>query len=188
MFRYKTKIALSLLALLMTASTLVYADCQRKISLTITDAGNASDISVTAEIRSKGRRQRFIVVTGVVKALTGGALLVLLPSYGFSLALTLTAVFVYESIAQLVFAYPSRRVSLLALSNGWLHLAVLLGAGLQILTISLPGLSLLLGLEPFGLPVLLWIVVGVLLSWLGADIFSRVAWAQGHQSSSQRNK
>lgn len=126
---------------------------------------------------------RFIVVTGVVKALTGGALLVLLPLYGFSLAVTRTAVFLYESVAQLVFAYPSRHVSVLPLTNGWLHLAVLMGAGLQIMTIALPSLRLLLGLEPLGLPVLIWIAGGVLLSWLVAEIFSRVAWERGHRSA-----
>jgi P-type Ca2+ transporter type 2C len=124
---------------------------------------------------------RFIMVTGVVKALTGGALLVLLPLYGFSLAVTRTAVFLYESIAQLVFAYPSRRVSVLPLPNGWLHLAVLFGAGLQILTIALPSLRLLLGLEPLGLQILLWMAGGVLVSWLVAEVFSRFAWARGHR-------
>ena len=59
---------------------------------------------------------RFIVVTGVVKALMGGVLLVALPRYGLGLNATRSAVFLYESIAQLVFAYPSRRVSVLPLS------------------------------------------------------------------------
>ncbi|MDX2031174.1 MAG: cation-transporting P-type ATPase [Blastocatellia bacterium] len=124
---------------------------------------------------------RFIIVTGLVKALMGGVLLVLLPRYGFNLAVTRSAVFLYESIAQLVFAYPSRRVSVLPMPNGWLHLAVLFGAGLQILTITFPSLRLLLGLEPLQLPILLWLAGGVLLSWLAAEVFSRVAWAHGRQ-------
>ncbi len=124
---------------------------------------------------------RFIVVTGVVKALMGGVLLVLLPRYGFGLAVTRTAVFLYESIAQLVFAYPSRRISVLPRFNGWLHLAVLLGAALQILTITLPTLRLMLGLEPLDLSALAWMVGGVLLSWLVAEVYSRASWARGHQ-------
>ena len=126
---------------------------------------------------------RFIITTGVVKALTGGVLLVLLPRYGFNLAVTRSGVFLYESIAQLVFAYPSRRVSVLPMANGWLHLAVLLGVGLQVLTITLPSLRFLLGLEPLGLRVLFWIGGGVLMSWLVAEVFSRFAWARGNQSS-----
>ena len=124
---------------------------------------------------------RFIVVTGVAKALTGGTLLVLLPRYGFSLALTRTAVFLYESIAQLAFAYPSRRVNVAPLPNGWLHLAVLFGVGLQVLAIGVPGLRVLLGLETPPLPLLLWMAGGVFISWLVAEIFSRVVWASGHQ-------
>ena len=124
---------------------------------------------------------RFIVISGVVKALTGGALLVLLPRYGSSLAVTRTAVFLYESIAQLAFAYPSRRVSVMPLSNGWLHLAVLFGVGLQAMTVLLPGLRVLLGLETIGMPVLIWILIGVLVSWLVAEIFSRQAWMRRHR-------
>jgi Ca2+-transporting ATPase len=126
---------------------------------------------------------RFIVVTGIAKALTGGTLLVLLPRYGFSLALTRTAVFLYESIAQLAFAYPSRRVNVLPLPNAWLHLAVLFGVGLQILAIALPSLRLLLGLETPPLPLLLWMAGGVLISWLVAEIFSRVAWKRRPQAA-----
>ncbi|MBL8190443.1 MAG: cation-translocating P-type ATPase [Acidobacteria bacterium] len=126
-----------------------------------------------------GASLRFIFVTGVVKALTGGTLLVLLPLYGFSLALTRTAIFLYESIAQLAFAYPSRRVSVSPLPNAWLHLAVLFGVGLQVLTIALPSLRLLLGLEITPLSLLLWMAGGVFISWLIAEIFSRVAWERG---------
>jgi Ca2+-transporting ATPase len=123
----------------------------------------------------------FIVVTGVAKALTGGTLLVLLPRYGFSLALTRTAVFLYESIAQLAFAYPSRRlISTRPLPNGWLHLAVLFGVGLQILTIALPSLRALLGLEPLDLAAFTWMAGGVLLSWIVAEVFSRVVWTRSH--------
>jgi hypothetical protein len=71
----------------------------------------------------------------------------------------------------------------LPLPNDWLHLAVLFGAGLQILTIALPSLRLLLGLEPLGLPGLLWTAGGVLVSWMAAEVFSRFAWARTHQSA-----
>jgi len=130
---------------------------------------------------------RFIVVTGVVKALLGGVLLVALPRYGFGLNATRSAVFLYESIAQLVFAYPSRRVSVLPLSNSWLHLAVLLGAGLQILAITVPGLRVLLGLEWLALPALIAMVSGVVLSWVVAEAFSRIAFARNQHLKNERS-
>jgi hypothetical protein len=68
------------------------------------------------------------------------------------------------------------------MANGWLHLAVLLGVGLQVLTITLPSLRLLLGLEPLGLRVLFWIGGGVLM-WLVAEVFSRFAWAHRNQAA-----
>jgi Ca2+-transporting ATPase len=124
---------------------------------------------------------RFILVTGLVKALLGGALLVLLPRYGFSLSATRSVVFLYESVAQLVFAYPSRRISVVPLGNLALHLAVLLGVGLQILTVTLPSLRTLLGLEQLTLPALVWVISSVLVSWGIAEMYSRIAWARGHR-------
>jgi len=58
---------------------------------------------------------RFIVTTGVIKALAGVALLVALPQFGYSLEQTRTAVFVFEALAQLAFAYPARRVTVVPL-------------------------------------------------------------------------
>lgn len=124
---------------------------------------------------------QFIVGTGVVKALTGGALLILSPLYGFSIAVTRTMVFLYESIVQLTFAYPARRVSVLPLSNGWLHLAVLAGAGLQPLTVELSGLRRLLGLEPLNWFGMAWVGGGVFLSWIMAEVFSRISWQRVHR-------
>ena len=54
---------------------------------------------------------RFIVVSGLAKAFAGIVLSVLLPFLGYAILETRTAVFLYESIAELVFAYPSRRIT-----------------------------------------------------------------------------
>jgi P-type Ca2+ transporter type 2C len=124
---------------------------------------------------------RFIVFTGTIKAVMGGLLLVWLPRVGFTLNTTRSVVFLYESIAQLVFAYPSRRVSVLPLFNRWLHLAVLLGVVLQLVAIGWPAMRLLLGLEPLNLAALGWMASGVLLSWIVAEVFSRVVWSRHHQ-------
>ncbi|MBX3277553.1 MAG: cation-transporting P-type ATPase [Acidobacteria bacterium] len=129
---------------------------------------------------------QFIVVTGVVKAMMGGVLLVLLPLYGYGVIAARSAVFLFESIAQLVFAYPSRSVSVRPEPNLWLHVAVLLGTGLQILTIFAPSLRLLLGLEPLDAAALAWMAGGVFLSWLAAEIISRISWARTHRNEPSR--
>jgi len=124
---------------------------------------------------------RFIIVTGVIKALAGVALLVALPQFGYSLDQTRTAVFVFEALAQLAFAYPARRVSVVPLRNIVLHAAVLLGGGLQIATVFVPGLRSLLGLEMIDAPGWLAITGAVLLCWGAAEFIGRRSFARQAQ-------
>jgi hypothetical protein len=42
-------------------------------------------------------------------------------------------------------------------------------------------MRLLLGLEPLNLAALGWMASGVLLSWIVAEVFSRVVWSRHHQ-------
>jgi Ca2+-transporting ATPase len=126
---------------------------------------------------------RFILITGLIKALIGGLLLVLLPRYGFKLETTRSVVFLYAAIGQLVFAYPARGVHVRPLANAYLHLAVLLGIGIQMLTILLPGLRVLLKLEPLDLQALAWMAGGVLLSWSVAEVCSRLSWWRSHRNA-----
>jgi Ca2+-transporting ATPase len=114
---------------------------------------------------------RFILLVGVIKALGGGALLVFMPRYGYSLEATRSMLFLYVTIGQLVFAYPSRRISTAPGFNLVLHLAVILGIGLQLLTIFLPGLRLLLGLEQLGAAALAWVAVAVMSAWGLVEVF-----------------
>jgi Ca2+-transporting ATPase len=116
---------------------------------------------------------QFILVTGFVKAFVGVLILVLLPRFAYGPAATRTAVFLYESLAQLVFAYPARRITVRPLRNTALHAAVLFGAVLQLATISVPALRELLALEPLDLWTILIVAVGVLVSWGVAELFSR---------------
>ena len=118
----------------------------------------------------------FILITGVFKAVLGGVLLVLMPLYGFSLLATRTGIFLYESVAQLVFAYPSRRITVLPEFNLALHLAVGVGAGIQLLTVFLPSLQELLGLAPLGLNGLATVAAAIFLTWAIAESYSRIAW------------
>lgn len=128
-----------------------------------------------------GPSLRFILVTGVIKALAGVALLVALPWWGYSLDQTRTAVFVFEALAQLAFAYPARRVSVVPLPNITLHAAVVLGGALQIAAVFVPGLRELLGLALIDAPIWAAITAAVLLCWAAAEI-------TGQRSFSRRAK
>jgi Ca2+-transporting ATPase len=125
---------------------------------------------------------RFILTTGIFKALVGCALLIVLPSYGYSLPATRSLLFLYMSIGQLVFAYPARRIVGAPLTNVALHLSLILGTGLQLLTVFVPALRSLLGLEMPGLAGLIWVAGAVLLSWGVAETYSRLAVQQARKS------
>ncbi|MDW8481900.1 MAG: cation-transporting P-type ATPase [Meiothermus sp.] len=107
----------------------------------------------------------FILLTGLFKALLGVVLLVLLPLRGASLEVTRSALFLYESLAQLVFAYPARSLRLLPAPNPWLNLSVGAGVTLVGLVFALPQGRLLLGLAPLGPEELGWVFLSILLTW-----------------------
>ncbi len=121
---------------------------------------------------------RFVLVTGAVKAALGLALLVALPGLGHTTRETRTAVFLYESLAQLAFVYPSRQLALVPLSNRVLNLIILVSVALQPVLIYLPGLRHLLELAPMEAPVWGWIAAGVASSWLFAELYTRRARAR----------
>jgi Ca2+-transporting ATPase len=122
----------------------------------------------------------FILATGIIKALIGGALLLTMPFIGFSLMQTRTAIFLHATIGQLFYAYPARRINAPPQFNGALHLAVVPGVGLQFSTVLLPGLRTLLGLEPLTLELLTLVSAAVLLTWGVAEAYSRIALATHH--------
>jgi len=125
---------------------------------------------------------RFILVTGCIKAAVGGALLVAMPRIGFSLLDTRTAIFLHATIGQLLYAYPARRSFISGGQprfNRTLHLAVILGVGLQLMTVLLPSLRTVLGLEALTLELLTVVVLAVLMTWVAADGYSRLALS-GH--------
>jgi P-type Ca2+ transporter type 2C len=123
---------------------------------------------------------RFVLTTGLAKAAIGGALLFFAPLMGFSLMQTRTAVFLHATIGQLFYAYPARRISAPPQFNGALHLAVILGVGLQLLTVSLPSLRTLLGLEPLTLEMMTLVTAAVSLTWGVAEAYSRLALSAHH--------
>jgi len=126
---------------------------------------------------------RFIVVTGAAKAALGIAFLVGLPLAGYAILETRTAVFLYESMAQLLFAYPSRRINLHPQRNMFLHVAVIGGILLQVLTVLIAPLRALLGLVPVDLTVAALIGAAVLLSWAIAEAVGQ--WLANHDASAR---
>jgi Ca2+-transporting ATPase len=118
---------------------------------------------------------RFIAISGASKAAGGIAVLAVMPRFGFSLDETRTALFLYESALQLVFAYPCRRISVIPMPNIGLHLAIGLGVGLQVLTVLLAPLRTLLGLVPITAGVLGAVLLMVLVTWAIAEFLGHVA-------------
>jgi Ca2+-transporting ATPase len=118
---------------------------------------------------------RFIVVTGFIKAILGLALYFAIPALGHPGSVTQTAVFVYESLAQLAFAYPARRLNGRTARNRVLDIIVALSVLLSILTFTLPPLRTLLGLASLALPVVVIVAGALLVTILGAEFWSRRA-------------
>jgi Ca2+-transporting ATPase len=124
----------------------------------------------------------FIVFTGGLKALAGGFLLMILPLLGYGVFVIRTAVFLFESIAQLFFAYPSRRISVIPKFNLALLIAVVLGVTLQFITIFVPFFRELLVLSMLESRVLLIVSLVTTGTWAGAEVYSRLAlkWRVSH--------
>ena len=121
-----------------------------------------------------GRRAlRFVLVTGSAKASLGLGMLVVLPLVGFTTLATRTAVFLYETLAQLAYAYPSRQLEQPPLRNRVLNAIVLLSALLQPMLVYVPGARRLLGLERIDPLAWGWVVGGMAAAWLFADVYSR---------------
>ncbi len=115
----------------------------------------------------------FVVATGVAKAVLGLALLVLLPRQGYSLEETRTAVFLFESVAQLMYVYPSRSLGSVPERNRVLDLTVALGVLLQVATLIVPALRRLLGLTPLDAAVAATVAIAILASWAAAEGIAR---------------
>jgi Ca2+-transporting ATPase len=118
---------------------------------------------------------RFILTTGLLKATMGLLLFFSLPVLAFSGAMTQTAVFLYESLAQLAFVYPARRISNRSLPNRTLNIIIVVSVLVQILTITVPGLRTMLGLVPLSGFVLGLVAGALIITVAGAEAWSRRA-------------
>ena len=124
----------------------------------------------------EGPEIRFVLVTGAVKAAAGLGLLVALPVLGVATLATRTAVFIYETLAQLAFVYPSRALHLQPLPNRTLNAIVLVSAVAQPAIVFLPGMRNMLGAVWLDATTWACVAGAVLLSWLIAELYTR--WAR----------
>ncbi|MBS0232785.1 MAG: cation-translocating P-type ATPase [Proteobacteria bacterium] len=129
---------------------------------------------------------RFIVVSGAAKAAGGIGILALMPLIGFALEEMRTSLFFYESLLQLVFVYPCRRVIAVPPPNIWIHLAVGFGVVLQVLAVTVTPFGKLLGLAPVSAGALLAIALIVLLTWTVAELVSHGTDVRAHGEAQSR--
>ncbi len=118
---------------------------------------------------------RFILTTGFLKAGIGLLLFFTFPALAYAGAATQTAVFLYESLAQLAFVYPARRIAAKPIRNRTLNVIIVASVGLQILTITVPALRTMLGLVPLDGAGLGFVAAALIVTIAGAEIWSRRA-------------
>jgi Ca2+-transporting ATPase len=118
---------------------------------------------------------RFILVSGLLKAALGLVLFFGLPGFDYTGAQAVTAVFLYESLAQLAFVYPARRITAKPVANPVLNGIVVATVALQIATITVPGLRTVLGLELLDPTALALVGVALAVSVFGANFTARHA-------------
>ncbi len=97
----------------------------------------------------------------MLKAALGLALFFGLPQLGYSGVETRTAVFLYESLAQLAFVYPARLITSRPARNSVLNWIVAVSVLIQLATVMFPGLRAVLGLETLDTQAYNYIVVAL---------------------------
>lgn len=116
----------------------------------------------------------FIFVTGGLVALVAGIGLVLLPAWGYSLEQTRTAVFLYTTLCQLLYAYSARKIGDSPERNVWLHIAVGLSLLLQVASVLVPWLRQLLGLTTVPLSLAAIIGLALLATFAIAELYNNL--------------
>ena len=117
-----------------------------------------------------GKTVRFVLLDGLIKGALGLGLLVLMPKLGSSLAATGTSVFLYESIAKLLSAYPARKLGAQPARNPWLHGSVLIGVGLGLVCVGLAPVRAVLGLVPLSARELLFVLALLIVTWGAGEL------------------
>jgi Ca2+-transporting ATPase len=115
----------------------------------------------------------FIFATGAIKGGLGIGLMLFLPGLGYGALAIQTVLFLYESIGKLVSVYPSRGVVRRRPPNVALHLAVVGGVAVQLLTVLVPGFMRLLGLSKLDRRAFLIVLAAVLFTWAAVSLLNR---------------
>ncbi len=108
---------------------------------------------------------RYILWVGTLTAAIAFVTLGVLPWLGQSLEVTRSATFFLLATAQLLLVFPARRTAVRPLRNWWLLVAVVVGLGVQVLVVVLPGLMQALNTVRLPALVWFWVAVGLLLIW-----------------------
>ncbi len=117
---------------------------------------------------------RFILITGVLKAALGLVLFFVLPRLDYSGTETRTAVFLYESLAQLAFVYPARLITARPVTNRVLNWIVGLSIAVQLATVTVPGLRTVLGLQTLDAAAHGFVAAALAISVIGAYVSARL--------------
>ena len=116
---------------------------------------------------------RFILVSGMLKAAVGLSLFFLLPELASTGEETRTVVFLYESLAQLAFVYPARRITAKPVTNKTLNWIVAISVVVQVATITVPGLRTVLGLRTIDISAVAYLAAALAVSVAGASLLAR---------------
>ncbi len=116
---------------------------------------------------------RFVLTTGILKAVMGLTVFLIVPLITESGTTAQTAVFMYESLAQLAFVYPARRLLDHPSPNQVLNVIVAASIGLQIATLAVPALRALLGLVVPPPSVIAIVALALLVTVVGAEAWTR---------------
>jgi Ca2+-transporting ATPase len=118
---------------------------------------------------------RFVLLDGFMKGALGLGLLVLMPALGSSVEATASSVFLYESVAKLLSAYPARKLGARPAPNGWLHGSVAIGVALGLVCIGAAPVRNVLGLVPLAARELWFVFALLIVTWGSGELAARVA-------------
>jgi len=117
----------------------------------------------------------FVLLDGFTKGALGLALLVVMPSLGSTIEATATSVFLFESIAKLLSAYPARKLGLQPTRNPWLHGSVLVGVVLGLVCIGVAPVRAMLGLVALSPREVAFVVALLFVTWGAGELAAKIA-------------
>jgi Ca2+-transporting ATPase len=124
-----------------------------------------------------GPSRRFVILSGVIKALFALGILALAQVGWMERMEARSATFHFMSIGQLFFAYPARHTHVRPSRNHYLLLAVILGVVLQVAVGSVAFTAAALGSVLISATAWAGVIAAALLAWGLAEALNHVLWA-----------